>query len=50
MANLTKVRILLETIRGVAVHLNDDEIAAIGIILSKALERLEKESTESEEN
>lgn len=46
MANLSQVRILLESARRLAPHLNDDEIMAIGVVLIKALERLEKESEE----
>ena len=45
-SSMAKVRILLETIRHIAVHLNDEEIAAIGIILNKALNRLESENNE----
>lgn len=46
MANLAKVRTLLQTIRIIAIHLNDDEIRAIGMVLNKAIERMEKESEE----
>lgn len=46
MTNLEKVRALLEIIRIIAPHLNDDEITAIGLILNKAIERIEKESEE----
>lgn len=45
-SSMAKVRILLETIRHIAVHLNDEEIAAIGIILNKTLNRLESENNE----
>ena len=46
MANLSQVRILLELTRRLAPHLNDEEITAIGIVLTKAIQRLEKESEE----
>lgn len=47
MNNLAKVRTLLETIRIIAPHLNDNEITAIGLILNSAIERMEKESEEN---
>ena len=40
MANLVKVRKLLETISGLAMHLSEEEISQIGIILNSALQNV----------
>lgn len=47
MNNLAKVRTLLETIRVIGPHLNDTEIALIGVVLADAIERMERESEEN---
>ncbi|MGL4570472.1 MAG: hypothetical protein ACRCVJ_05370 [Clostridium sp.] len=47
MCNLAKVRTLLETIRVIGPHLNEVEIASIGMILNAAIERMTKESEEN---
>lgn len=44
MADIAKVRNLLETLRMIAVHLTDDEISEIGKVLMKATDRMLKES------
>lgn len=41
MADIAKVRSLLVVMKNIAVHLTDDEISKIGLILQNALERLE---------
>lgn len=43
MAHLTKVRELLTTIREIAIYLTDEEISEMGVVLLKALERMESE-------
>lgn len=48
MANVAKVRQLLETIRMIAIFLTDEEISDIGKVLLRATERMEKESEEHE--
>ena len=48
MANISSVRILIETIRKIAFQLNDEEIRDIALVIDKALDRLEKENKENE--
>ena len=43
---MSKARILIKTIRYVAIHLTDEEISEIGEVLARALNRMEKESEE----
>ncbi len=43
MAEMVKVRKLLESCRTLAIYLNDEEMHEIGLILLKAAERVEKE-------
>jgi len=43
MADIAKVRTLLKTMRGIALHLTDEEISEIGKVLLNAINRLEKE-------
>lgn len=45
MQNL-KIRMLLQIIRGLSLHLNEQEINDIGKILFRAMDRLLKESEE----
>jgi len=42
-ADLAKVRTQLETMRKLAVHLTEDEISDIGVVLQKAIDRKIKE-------
>ena len=44
MADIPKVRLLLQTMREAAEYLTDEEIAAIGVILLGAVERAEREA------
>ncbi|WFD11996.1 hypothetical protein [Tepidibacter hydrothermalis] len=43
MSSIGKIRVLLETMRGVAHYLTDEEISEIGVVLLKAMSRMEKE-------
>jgi hypothetical protein len=43
MPDMGKVRKLLEAVRMMAVHLSEDEISDIALILNMAAERLERE-------
>lgn len=43
MASPDKVLQLLETIRTIGVHLTDEEISRIALVLCFAMERMEKE-------
>ena len=48
MANISSVRILIETIRKIAFQLNDEEIRDIALVVNRALDRLEKENKDNE--
>lgn len=43
MTHIAKVRKLLETMRMIAMYLTDEEISQIGLILMKAIKRMESE-------
>lgn len=43
MPDLSKARILLETINNVVVYLTDEEISDIALVIQKALNRMENE-------
>ena len=43
MVEVTNVRDLIETIKGMAMYLTDEEISDIGIVLLRATKRIEKE-------
>lgn len=47
MANVAQARTLIETIRAVAMHLNEEELNQIGLVLNMAIERMIKESEEN---
>lgn len=44
--NASQARTLIETINTIAIHLNEEELNQLGLVLAKILERLEKESEE----
>ena len=48
MSSIAGARVLIESIRDIAIHLTDEEIAEIGKILIVALDRMEKESEADE--
>ena len=48
MANISSVRILIETVRKIAFQLNDEEIRDIALVIDRALDRLEKENKDNE--
>lgn len=41
MANIPDVRLMLETIRTIGIHLNAEEVSDINLILLMAIKRLE---------
>lgn len=41
--SLSKVRTLLQVFRSIAPHLNDEEISEIGLVIIKAINRMEEE-------
>ena len=48
MSRIAKARVLIESIRDIAIHLTDEEIAEIGKVLIVALDRMEKEDKADE--
>ena len=48
MANISAIRLLIETIRKIAFSLNDEEIRDIALVIDRALDRLEKENKDNE--
>ena len=48
MSSIADARVLVETMREVAIHLTDEEIAEIGKVLLVALDRMEKENEADE--
>lgn len=50
MASIGKIRVLLGSMRDIAHYLTDEEISEIGLVLLKAMDRMEKEQgVESDE-
>lgn len=45
MADIAKVRNLIAIVRAIGIHLTDEEISEIGEVLTKALDRIEKEQS-----
>lgn len=43
MTDISKVRMLLEAVNTIAIHLSDEEISDIGLVLLRATERLIQE-------
>jgi hypothetical protein len=41
MTNIASAKILMETVNAIAVHLTIEEISDIGVVLIKAMERME---------
>lgn len=46
MTDIAKKRTLLATMHQIAIHLTEDEISDIGLILLRATQRMEKETKE----